>query len=134
MKVHTHDVRSRVEFDAVKRSGIKLEPQPGGSYKNSPAEGIEWFEFDPVSIDADIAAEGLPTKLRVLDKVSGGIRRYTKEVRPIVAGVGIPPHVLRKRMECRAGKSFLIDIAQTAHRSTIPHAQQVKICRVISKS
>src|SRR5262252_2472599 len=70
----------------------------------------------------------------MLDDVSGGIGRYAKEVRPIIAGVRIPPHVLRKGMKCRTGKPFLIDIGQTAHRATISHAQQVEISRVVSKS
>src|SRR4030095_916878 len=92
---HTHSVSPRVEFDAVERSGIKLEPQADRRNKNSAPESIKGFEFDPVSVNADIAAKGLPTELGVLNKISRGVCRHSKEVRPIVSGVRVPLHVVR---------------------------------------
>src|SRR5262249_29170433 len=104
-----------VDLDAVGRPGIECEPQSERSYINSLSKGIKRLDSNPVTIDFRVAAEGLPAEFRMIDDVSSRIHGNAEKVRTIIAGIGIPAHILRERMKRCAGKTFLVDIAQTAH-------------------
>src|SRR5262249_10672657 len=101
-----YGVRPRMDLDAIERPRIERQPETARRHINTLAEGIERLDSDPVTIGTQVAAEGLPAKLRMVDNVCAGVCRDTKKVRPVVAGVGVPAHVLWKGMKRRPGKPF----------------------------
>src|SRR4029434_7263402 len=100
-KTDSHRASLHIQFDCIERTRIQRQPEAHWSEVDALADSIERLQFDPVTILLEVASKYLPAKLRMLDQVSGSVHSNAKEVWTVVAGVCIPPHVLRERVKGR---------------------------------
>src|SRR5262245_24173234 len=130
-KTGAQGVSPCVDLDVFERSGIECQPQAERSDIDALTKCIERFDSNPIAIDFRISSEGLPAEFRMIHDVCPRVYRDAEKVRPVIAGIRIPSHILREGMKRRASKTLLIDIAQSAHRATVAGAQQMKIIGVV---
>src|SRR6185503_15370570 len=78
-----------------------------------------------------VATERLPSVLRMVDHVRPCVHRVTEEVRAVVTGVGVPPQVLRERVERRRREAFLINIRERSRSAGIADAEQIEVVRML---
>ena len=83
-------LRTRVDLDALKRSGIERQPQATCGNVNAHTERIERLDLDPGSIDLHVATERQPAKFRMIDDIGCSIESVAEEVRAVIAGIAIP--------------------------------------------
>ncbi len=93
---------------------IQRQPQAARREINTLPKRIAWRHGNPIAVLLEIAAKGLPAKLRMIDNISRRIEGVAEEVRAVIAAIGIPFERRRKRVKRRGREAFLVNIGQRA--------------------
>src|SRR6266545_4780109 len=114
-EAHSHDAGFRIDLHILERSCIERQPQSHRGNVDTVATRIARRDSDGIAVYLDVAPEGQPSELRMIDDVGRGVPDVPEEVWTVVARKRIERERIRERMERRSQESIAVNIGEHTH-------------------